>query len=247
MSCEVSVKTFKEIEEVRIECCDKNEIETLEKSIISSIEQKLEKLNIIIKNCNVYGYGDFLFVNDRYNICSSLIEIATAFGLNVKQIQCPLKGNNYIITDELLTILKQFDREIEFGRNVINQKMSEQVMSIISQNTNETIIDSDILMMVKNIKRNGQYVTTRTREIIETTEDGYLIERYEGQWMSDVNKIKEKLTQISRNSKDIVNKTNAQLRDGTAKLIYTRARQMGYSVQEVKKGTQTQLVLVRCE
>ncbi len=75
MSCEVSVKTFQEIEEVRIECCDKNEIETLEKSIISSIEQKLEKLNIIIKNCNVYGYGDFLFVNDRYNICSSLIEI----------------------------------------------------------------------------------------------------------------------------------------------------------------------------
>ena len=39
----------------------------------------------------------------------------------------------------------------------------------------------------------------------------------------------------------------AVLRDGTAKLIYARARQMGYAVQEVKKGTQTQLVLVRCE
>ena len=52
---------------------------------------------------------------------------------------------------------------------------------------------------------------------------------------------------ISKEAQNTVNKTNEQLRDGTTKLIYSRARQMGYAVQEIKKGTQTQLVLVRCE
>ena len=52
---------------------------------------------------------------------------------------------------------------------------------------------------------------------------------------------------MSKEAENVVKKTNAYLRDGTTKLIYTRARQMGYAVQEVKKGTQTQLVLVRYE
>ena len=107
MSCERRVYTFQQVEEVRIECCDKKELEKLEKTIISSIEQKLEKLNILIKNCNVYSGNGMILVNDRYNICSDLSTVAEAFGLNIKQVQCSLKGKNYIITDELLTVLKQ--------------------------------------------------------------------------------------------------------------------------------------------
>ena len=63
-------------------------------------------------------------------------------------------------------------------------------------------------------------------------------------------KIRPALTPEARENQLIYLATNLaeqQLRDGTAKLIYARARQMGYAVQEVKKGTQTQLVLVRCE
>jgi hypothetical protein len=74
-----------------------------------------------------------------------------------------------------------------------------------------------------------------------------LIERSQGAWDSDIDTIREKLMQVSREAQNTVNKANVQLRDGTAKLIYTRARQLGYAVQEMKKGMQTQLVLVRCE
>ena len=42
MSCERRVHTFQQVEEVRIECCDKKELEELEKIIISSIEQNLK-------------------------------------------------------------------------------------------------------------------------------------------------------------------------------------------------------------
>ncbi|HHU80949.1 MAG TPA: hypothetical protein GXZ35_06400 [Acholeplasmataceae bacterium] len=247
MSCERRVHTFQQVEEVRIECCDKKELEELEKTIISSIEQKLEKLNILIKNCNVYSGNGMILVNDRYNICSDLVTVAEAFGLNIKQVQCSLKGKNYIITDELLTVLKQLEREFDFGTNIANQELTDVICHILNENSVTRNIDLNVLEMVRNIKKNGQYVTTRTRTITEETEDGRLIGRSEGQWVTDANEIRNKLMKISKDAQTTVNKTNSQLRDGTAKLIYARARQMGYAVQEVKKGTQTQLVLVRCE
>ena len=247
MSCERRVHTFQQVEEVRIECCDKKELKELEKTIISSIEQKLEKLNILIKNCNVYSGNGMILANDRYNICSDLATVAKAFGLNIKQVQCSLKGKNYIITDELLTVLKQLEREFGFGTNIANQELTDVICQILNENSVTRNIDLNVLEMVRNIKKNGQYVTTRTRTITEETEDGRLIGRSEGQWVTDANEIRNKLMKISKDAQTTVNKTNSQLRDGTAKLIYARAKQMGYAVQEVKKGTQTQLVLVRCE
>ena len=246
MSCERRVHTFQQVEEVRIECCNKKELEDLEKTIITSLEQKLEKLNILIKNCNVFSGNGMVLVNDRYNICSDLITVAEAFGLNIKQIQCSLRGKNYIITDDLLTVLK-LEKEYEFGKNIANQELSDIVSQILSDNSITRNIDANVLDMVRNIKKNGQYVTTRTRTITEETEDGRLIGRSEGQWVSNADEIRNRLMDISKKAQNTVNRTNSQLRDGTAKLIYARARQMGYAVQEVKKGTQTQLVLVRCE
>lgn len=246
MSCTRTVKTFETVE-VKIECCDKTEIENLEKTIISSIEQKLEKLNILIQNCSVYNFSGALLIQDRYNICSDIISVAEAFGLKIKQIDCPLKGKTYIITDDLLKVLKQFDKHYVFGHNVSNQELTESIRDIIASNLPSIEINESILEIVKNIKNNGQYTLTKAREITEEYYDGSLRSRQEGKWDSDETEIRSQLMKISKEAQNTVNKTNEQLRDGTTKLIYSRARQMGYAVQEIKKGTQTQLVLVRCE
>ncbi|HPY75180.1 MAG TPA: hypothetical protein PLB63_07185 [Planctomycetota bacterium] len=253
MSCERRIHTFQEVEEVRIECCDKKEIESLEKSIISAIEQKLEKLNIFIKHCNVYSDGKSIFVHDRYSVYLDLQQVAESFGFHVTEVQCSFKGKNYVITDDLCTVLKQFDSAFKFGKNVENQTLTDGVKELLSQHASLGTIHQDILEMVRNIKEHGQYVTTRSRQISEVYEEEYetlssrLIERSQGAWDSDIDTIREKLMQVSREAQNTVNKANDQLRDGTAKLIYTRARQLGYAVQEMKKGMQTQLVLVRCE
>lgn len=247
MSCERKTKIFKEVEQVRIDCLNKKELEYLEKTIIASIEQKLEKINILINNCNIYSGNGMILVNDRYNVCSDLITVSEAFGFKIKQIQCRLKGKNYILYDDLIAVLEQFDKKYDFGSNIANQELSDVVAQILNDNAVKRNIDSNVLDMIRNIKKHGQYVTTRTRTIEEKTEDGYLKDRFVGDWITDADEVKSKLMEISNAAQTTVNKTNSQLRDGTAKLIYTRARQMGYAVQEVKKGTQTQLVLVRYE
>ena len=247
MSCERRVYTFQEVEEVRIECCDKKEIEDLEKTIKNALEQKTEKLNVLIKNCNIYSFGGVILVNDRYNICSDLTTIAEALGLTINPVKCSLRGKNYIITDELMAFLLQFGITFDFGVNISNQSLDATIKDIIIKNTPKREISQSILDMVSNIKANGQYVTTRTREITEEYDEDGLVGRSESAWVSDAEAVRGQLMEISKNAQNTVNRTNAQLCDGTAKLIYARARQMGYAVQEVKKGTQTQLVLVRCE
>ena len=246
MSCHRYEKVFETVE-VRIDCCDKEELINLENSIVTSINQKLDKLNILIKNCDIYCGNGMLLVNDRYNICSDLTAVAEAFGLNIKQIQCGLKGKNYVISDGLLSTLKQLERNYEFGSTIANKEIDDVVKAILKEHELNHDIDSDLLEMIRNIKQNGQYVTTKTREVVNDYYDGRLVDSSSGEWKSNESAVRTKLMMLSKDAQEIVNNTNKQLRDGTAKLIYSRARQMGYAVQEVKKGTQTQLVLVRCE
>lgn len=245
MSCQRTVKTFETVE-VKIDVCNKKELEELEKSIISSINQKLEKLNILIKNCDIYSNGNCILVHDRFNICSSLKEVAEAFGLECKLVECSLKGKTYLITDQLLSVLKQIDVQFNFGSNIANKDLVDEIEDIMGK-FGLAKIDSEILEMVRNIKKNGVYTTSKTREVSQTFYDGRLIDRSEGSWSTDEGAIRDRLLKISKEAENVVKRTNANLRDGTTKLIYTRARQMGYAVQEVNKGTQTQLVLVRYE
>lgn len=246
MSCTRTIKTF-EHEEIKIDTCNKAEIELMEKTIISVIKQKVDKINILIKNCDVYSYNGNILVNDRYNICSDLITVAEAFGLNIKQIQCSLRGKNYLITDELLTVLKQLNNALEIGKDIANKDLTEEIKKIIDANKLETVIDKDILDMIINIKENGQYTFTRKREVTTTERDGRVLSTQKGDWSIDANSIKDRLLSLAKKTEKTINDTNQQLRDGTSKLIYARARQMGYAVQEIKKGKQTQLVLVRYE
>ena len=52
--------------------------------------------------------------------------------------------------------------------------------------------------MVKNIKKNGQYVTSKKREVIEDYEDDLLVGRSEGEWVSDADSIRNKLMNVSK-------------------------------------------------
>ena len=245
MSCQRTVKTFETVE-VKIDTCNKKELEELEKSIISSIIQKLDKLNVLIKNCDVYSNGNCILVHDRFNVCSSLKEAAEAFGLECELVNCSLKGKTYLITDQLLRVLKQIDVQFNFGSNVVNKDLADEIEDIMGE-FGTSKIDSFILEMVRNIKKNGVYTTNKTREISKTFYDDRLIDHSEGDWSADEGMIRDRLLKMSKEAENVIKRANADLRDGTTKLIYTRARQMGYAVQEVKKGTQTQLVLVRYE
>ena len=244
MSCKREVETFQRVE-VKIEF-DKNCFKNIEETAKLILKQKLDKLNILLKNLSVYCYNGTLLINDRYNTCRELEEIAQSFGFIVKQADCALKGKNYIMTDELLHILSSVGSGYELSQYA-NKEITEEIKKIIVENLIDGNKNDNITDMIREILAKGFISTTGTQKVTSVYENSRLIKETREDIVSNRSKIEKKVLSFVERSKTVLEKGNEQMQNGTVKLLYHRARQMGYSVKEERKGTQIQLVLVRAE
>lgn len=244
MSCKREVETFQKVE-VKIKF-DKNCFKNIEETAKLILKQKLDKLNILLKNLSVYCYNGTLLINDRYNTCRELEEIAQSFGFIVKQVNCSLKGKNYIMTDELLHILSSVGSGYDLSQYA-NKEITEEIKKIIVENLIDGNKNDNITDMIREILAKGFISTTGTQKVTSVYEDSRLIKETREDIVSDRSKIEKKVLSFVERSKTVLEKGNEQMQNGTVKLLYHRARQMGYSVKEERKGTQIQLVLVRAE
>ena len=246
MSCVITVKTF-EVVEIKLDEIKANDLVELEETLCNVMIQKLEKLNILIKETNIYSHNGQLLINDRYRICADLEEIARAFGFKIKKINCSLRGNNYIVSDALLSLLKEIGVSYAFGESIANQTATEEIKAIIENNAIPVTIKGNLLEIVKNIRQNGSYTITKKREVVTEYYDDQFMGQTKGAWDFNESTVQTQLKAFIERSKQTVSKVNADMLNGTTKLIYSRARQMGYTVEEVKKGKDVQLVLVRLQ
>ena len=246
MSCVRTVKTF-EVVEIKLDEIKAKDLVELEETLCNVMVQKLEKLNILIKETNIYSHNGHLLINDRYRICADLEEIARAIGVEIKKINCSLRGNNYIVSDALVSLLKEIGVSYAFGESIANQTATEEIKAIIENNAIPETIRGNLLGIVKNIRQNGSYTMTKKREVVTEYYDHQFRGQTKGDWDSNESTVQTQLKAFAERSKQAVSKANADMMNGTTKLIYSRARQMGYAVEEVKKGIDVQLVLVRLQ
>jgi hypothetical protein len=106
----MTVKTFEQVE-VKVDGCNRLDILKLEDSLILALEQKLNKLNIVVKNFNVYVKDGMILVNDSYNMCPELITLSESLGFKIKKLETSLKGKTYLISDDIVDTLRQFNRD----------------------------------------------------------------------------------------------------------------------------------------
>ena len=241
-----TVKTF-EVVEIKLDEIKANDLIELEETLCNVMLQKLEKLNILVKEANIYSYKGCLLINDRYGTCINLEDIACAFGFEIKKINCSLRGNKYIVSDALVSLLKEIGVSYAFGESIANQTATAEIKAIIETNAFPKVIDINLLEIVKNIRQNGRYTMTKKREVVTEYYDGLFNGQTKGAWDSNEGVIQSQLRAFAERSRQIVSKANTDMLNGTTKLIHSRARQMGYAVEEVKKGKDIQLVLVRLQ
>ena len=60
--------------------------------------------------------------------------------------------------------LKQIDIQFNYGSNIANKDLIDEIEDIMGE-FGLSKIDSEILEMVRNIKKNGVYTTSKTRSI----------------------------------------------------------------------------------
>lgn len=243
----IDVVTENKIIELDITTISKTELTQIQEMAKYASNQKLQKLNILFKNMNVFLYDNTLLVNDRYNICPDLINIAKEFGLEIKEVNCELRGKNYIIADKLTNLIRTIDSSYSYGDCAKNNEITDKIKEVISTNKFNTIVDFELSSFLHQIMKDGKLTITGSQKISSTYEDGNLINEEKQEIVSNKDEVTKKLKTFLSQTSDILQNANDNLRDGTAQLLYSRSRQMGYSVEQTKVGNKVELVLVRYE
>ena len=240
-------------EEVKIEEVTLN-IDTLKREDLIKIEEsekkcllsKLEKLNVILKNLDVYSKNGVLLVNDRYGICKEFPEIAAAFGFSTEEATCGLKGKSYLVYDPLFELIRVLN-PLFYISKFANKQVNDEILYVLEKVKHNSVVSPDLQVILQTILQNDYYAVKGTQKIVTTYEDGREVNRAVGEIISDRDLVVGELQNYSQTVQNILKRANTDLQNGTVKLLYQRARQMGYSVMEERKGTQVQLVLVRAE
>ena len=228
---------------VDITTISQKELLTIEEAMTVCLDRKLEKLNLLLKMMNVYQVGDCLLVNDRYNAVLDFIKAVEAFGMDIKQVNVAgLRGKTYLIGDVITKLLRVMGTSYNFS-NILDVKelpatANMDGVQLFGYDALNQTYDSELTALLTEIKRQGRVRIQGTETLIDGVSQGIV---------SDQARISEKLKKYLVDIKKQACENNKNVQYGTTEILYTRARQMGYSVQKEVKGNQVQLVLVRVE
>lgn len=236
------IKTI--IREIKIEDVSACDIQAFEKGLVTCIEQKLEKLNIIAKQMNVYAVADHLVINDRYSICPSFVKIVENFGMSIKEVQISgLRGKTYLVSDEIVAILHKISSGYRFGESIANATATTNIENtVLAESIRYTDIDAkydaELVSYVAEILRSGVVTILGKETLIDGVSQGI---------KSNSEAVRSKLVNLLDEIEKQVKQNNKNMQNGTTEIIYHRARQMGYAVEKKVKGKEVQLVLVRLQ
>jgi hypothetical protein len=228
---------------VDITTISQKELLTIEEAMTVCLDRKVEKLNLLLKMMNVYQVGDCLLVNDRYNAVLDFIKTVEAFGMDIKQVNVAgLRGKTYLIGDVITKLLRVMGTSYNFS-NILDVKelpatATMDGVQLFGYDALNQTYDSELTSLLTEIKHQGRVRIQGTETLIDGVSQGIV---------SDQARISEKLKKYLVDIKKQACENNKNVQYGTTEILYTRARQMGYSVQKEVKGNQVQLVLVRVE
>ena len=231
---------------INIDAVTQVDLERIQVASKKCLISKLEKLNVVLKNLDVYCYEGVFLVNDSFGICKELPEIARAFGFTAETVDCGLKGKSYLIHDTLFELIKVLDPNFEISQ-FASKQTSGAIHELLRSKGHELPVGSKLQEALRTILHTGQYSIEGKQRILSSYINGFLQSHTEGEVVSDREEVTNQLRNYLEETQTKLKAANTNLQNGTVKLLYHRARQMGYAVKEERKGTQVQLVLVRAE
>lgn len=232
----------KAIRQININTLTQDKLKEIENGLILCVEQKLEKLNVILKNMEVYAVGDSIIVNDRYSVCTKIADIIAAFGMEIKQIyDAKIRGKSYIFTDDLVGLLKRMGSSYEFGDSIANCQPDSLIVRLATDNAFrfdgiDLNYDKELATFLNTILHEGELIINGVETFIDGVSQGV---------ESDASIIEHRLGLFLKQIEDQVKVNNKNMQNGTTEIICHRAKQMGYAVKKEVNDKQVQLVLVR--
>ena len=249
----------------------KIEITTLTQAKLLEIEEKLEqclkqkftKLASLLKNgslVTVCHDGNLLFY-DKFSTLLDFEQIVKAFGMDVKVVDSELRGRCYVVSDKITELLGMIQSDFQLSTllselglklSTNNGKLSEQLRALIEQNQfdySQLCKNGDLIAEVcASLRQNGSFNIDALRKV-EQTRDRWrdvdvLVSSREVGVTSDKANVEQQLKQFVTDVDTQLQAHNKHMQNGVTEVLYSRATQLGYSVQKQQKGDTIQLVMV---
>ena len=154
----------------------KKELSTIEEAMLLCLDRKLEKLNLLLKQMNVYQIDSSL-VNDRYNTALNFIEIVKGFGIDIEQVNVNgLRGKTYILGDKITKLLNVLGTEYDFSRIIDIKSLPTGIdstkLKLFDYSFLDNIYDSELSDLLKEIKMHGKVSINGTETLIDGVSQG---------------------------------------------------------------------------
>lgn len=259
MSVKYKVTVFEQVQ-IQITTLTQPKILEMEEKLTLCLKQKLSKLSSLLKNptLTLICHDGNILVHDKYAVLNDFTEIVKAFGMDVKTVDCALRGECYIISDKIMELLNQTQSNVELSGiltelELTPSTLNEQLMEIIEQHKFQyNFVTSKYGALIaeasRSLRKTNSFNIEGTIEI-EQTRDKYgsndiLLSSREVGVSSDKVNVEKRLKQFVTDVDAELKANNKHMQNGVTKMLYSRARQLGYSVQKQQKGDTIQLVMV---
>ena len=226
---------------IEVRTVSRAQLATIEEALTVCLDRKMDKLNLLLKQMDVYLVGDNLIVNDRFSTAHDFEETVRAFGTDIKSVTVPnLRGKTYVMSDRIAQLLRVSGEEYAWDKAVRLKKARFDADALEGQLFRYGEIreryDGELRDFLRQVKGTGSVSVTGTETLIDGRSQGVV---------SDRARVERKLSAYLADVRREACENNRQLQRGTAMLLRERARQMGYSVTQEEKDGKIQLVMVR--
>ena len=245
----------------------------IEKKLELCLRQKLSKIATLLKNptLKLHCYDGHILVHDRYNILTDFVEIVSSFGMDIKAVSSELRGQCFVISDKIVGILKQIGANPELSVILADLGLTDE---LVQSNSNLAITDTALVEQLQQLIEQHKFgygqITSKYGDLIaqassslranktfniegmrqvEQTRDKYgandiLLSSREIGVSSNKDTVEQQLKQFVADVEAELKDNNKHMQNGVTEMLYTRAKQLGYSVEKQKKGDIIQLVMV---
>jgi len=248
-----SIRTIKMFKKLTVELSDisRDALTEAEKKLTDCFMGRFEKLKTYLKDMTVYKDKKWIMVNDGYHVHPEFEEVAKAFGFLTGRVDCTIKGDNFVVTDRIFGFLSVLNCDKDMFDGVEGETPDKKLKDAVNKTLNEMLEQQDLIERKKElsnaideIREKGSYTVKGIEELEKKVMDRRTLHEKSLGVRTD-GAIKYAWEKLTGQIKNYVDNFSQWMKEGVKMMISSRAKSLGYSVQEQVQDGKIKLVLIR--
>ena len=253
-----TIRTYK-VEVTRtviLKVINKEEIDKMIKSLSAMLVEKFDRLKNNLTSCTLSAYNNHLVILDELSITKDLEKIVEAYGMKIHEFEIENK-KAYLISDPILEILKLLDFDIsnllknygnyseQFIKRIKKHELDEIIKKSSSNEYLSLVTNNYLIESIKKALNNEDLQVEKIDTILKRSQDGREFDSRLESTKSDEHLYVKAIDKLNNYVESVNKKHKENIVNGTTKSIESRAKSMGYNVEQRVVEDKIQLVLVR--